>query len=402
MYSLHLSAEQLKFRDMIRDFVAQEVTPAAIKSERLEPFEQPLLTALVEKASQMGLRTMALSEENGGAGADALTSCIVAEELAVGDVDIAAVLAETSVLSHILFDRLMTPAQRARFLPSFIADDGYHLAYADREPETDTRIGVDYHQTKAASRFAAKAVRGVDGGWVLNGIKCAVVNAPVAKLFVISVQADVDGTSGVHLFVVAADAPGVTVRAHPQAKRAHHGTSGELTLSDCRVPADNLLQANVNGAKLLNAGRAHDMAINVGIGRAAYEAALDYAGIRVQGGKRIIEHQATATRLADIAISLDVARNAVWRAAYASDHPDAVSDRSVPDLPLVAMARVFTSTAVYRAAKDAAELFGAMGVMRDMPLQKYIHDAFICLRSGDGNADAKLRIAETLAGVRPA
>jgi alkylation response protein AidB-like acyl-CoA dehydrogenase len=66
------------------------------------------------------------------------------------------------------------------------------------------------------------------------------------------------------------------------------------------------------------------------------------------------------------------------------------------------MARVHVSTAMYRAAKDAAELFGAMGVMRDMPLQKYIHDAFICLRTGDGNADTKLRIAETLAGFRAA
>ena len=71
MYNLHLSAEQLEFRDMIRDFVAQEVKPVAIKSERLEPFEQPLLASLLDKASQMGLRTMALSEDNGGAGADA-------------------------------------------------------------------------------------------------------------------------------------------------------------------------------------------------------------------------------------------------------------------------------------------------------------------------------------------
>jgi alkylation response protein AidB-like acyl-CoA dehydrogenase len=208
----------------------------------------------------------------------------------------------------------------------------------------------------------------------------------------------VDGKTGTHLFVVPADAAGLTVRETPQAKRAFHGIGGDLTLSDCRVPADNLLK----GGSALDAGRVTDSAINLGIGRAAYEAALDYAGIRIQGGKRIIEHQATATKLADIAISLDVARNTFWRAAYASDHPEAISDRSLPDLPLAAMARVFTSTAVYRAAKDAAELFGAMGVMRDMPLQKYIHDAYVCLRAGDGNADAKLRIAEALAGVRPA
>jgi alkylation response protein AidB-like acyl-CoA dehydrogenase len=399
MYSLHLSAEQLEFRDMIRDFVTQEVKPAAIKSERLEPLEQPLMTEFVDKASQMGLRTMALSEENGGSGADALTSCIVAEELAVGDPDIAAVLSETSALSHILFDRMMSPAQRERFLPAFTSDDRYHLAYASREPDTDMRIGIDYHQKRNNKRITAKATRAPNGDWVINGTKSGVVNAPVAKLFIVAVEAEVNGKSGTHLFIVPAGAPSLTMRAQPQASRPHHGAAGDVTFTDCHVPADNLLKGD---AALLDAVRLHDMAINVGIGRAAYEAALEYSGIRVQGGKRIIEHQATATRLADIAISLDVARNTVWRAAYASDHPDAVADRSLPDLPLAQMARVHVSTAMYRAAKDAAELFGAMGVMRDMPLQKYIHDAFICLRTGDGNADTKLRIAETLAGFRAA
>ena len=398
MYSLHLSAEQLEFRDMIRDFVSQEVKPAAIKSERLEPFEQPLMTGQLDQASQMGLRTMALSEGNGGSGADALTSCIVAEELAVGDVDIAAVLAETSALSHILFDKLMSPEQRERFLPAFTSDDRCHLAYAGREPETDTRIGIGYHQKRTAGGVATKAKRASNGDWVVNGVKSGVVNAPVAKLFIVSAEADVDGKSGTYLFVVPVGVPSLIVRALPQAKRTHHGTAGDVTFSDCHIPAGNLLEG---GTALLEATRLHDMAINLGIGRAAYEAALEYAGIRVQGGKRIIEHQATAIRLADIAISLDVTRNTVWRAAYASDHPDAVSDRSLPDMPLATMARAYTATAIFRAAKDAAELFGAMGVMRDMPLQKYIHDAFICLRSGDGNADAKLRIAETLAGYRP-
>src|SRR5262249_38562819 len=88
---------------------------------------------------------------------------------------------------------------------------------------------------------------------------------------------------------------------------------------------------------------------------------------------------------------------AIWQAAWASDHPEAFADRSLPDLPLTTIAAVFASEAIYRAAKDAAECFGAMGVMRDMPLQKYVHDALICLHSGAGNADAQLRLGEELA-----
>jgi alkylation response protein AidB-like acyl-CoA dehydrogenase len=104
--------------------------------------------------------------------------------------------------------------------------------------------------------------------------------------------------------------------------------------------------------------------------------------------------------LAEVAIKLEVARNAVWKAAFACDHPDAYGDRSLPDLPLQTVAEVFTAQAIFEAAKDAAECFGAMGVMRDMPLQKYVHDARICLHSGHGTGDAKLRIAEALAGYR--
>jgi alkylation response protein AidB-like acyl-CoA dehydrogenase len=403
MYNLHLSAEQLEFRDTVRDFVTQEIKPVALKPERLEPFEHPLLTEILDKASQMGLRTMALSEDNGGAGADHLTGAIVTEELAVGDVDVAAVLAETSTLSHILFDRLLTPAQRARLLPQFLKDDRYHLAFADREPSTDTRLGVNYRSAAMQMPVATKAVRAENGDWIVNGSKDCVRNAPIAKLF--AVQVTSDGAGRQDILLVPRDAPGLAVREQDQAKLRCHGVGGELVFSNCRVPAENLLSAEGGRAatlfrEIVERGSPQEQGLNLGIGRAAYEAALEYAQLRVQGGRRIIEHQAIGTKLAEIAISLEVARNAVWQAAYASDHPDAVADRSLSDLPLQIIAKVFTSGAVYRAAKDAAEVFGAMGVMRDMPLQKYVHDALVCLHSGDGNSDAKLRIAEALAGYR--
>src|SRR5262249_46312472 len=134
--------------------------------------------------------------------------------------------------------------------------------------------------------------------------------------------------------------------------------------------------------------------------RAAYEAALDHAQLRTQGGRRIIEHQAIGSKLAEIAIRLEVARAAVWQAAWASDHPEAFADRSLPDLPLTTIAAVFASDSISRPAKAAADCLAAMGVMRAMPLQQYVHDALVCLHSGAGNGDAKLRIAEALARYR--
>src|SRR5262249_61744651 len=119
---------------------------------------------------------------------------------------------------------------------------------------------------------------------------------------------------------------GVSVRE--QAGDWYHGSCGEVTFSSCRVPAENLVGTIGSIASPLPA-------LSLGIGRAAYEAALEYARIRVQGGKPIIEHQAIAAKLEEIAVSLEIARAAVWRAAWASDHPEAGA-RGAP--PVVAAA----------------------------------------------------------------
>jgi alkylation response protein AidB-like acyl-CoA dehydrogenase len=395
MYSLHLSPEQLQIRDTVRDFVAEVIKPLALKPERLEAPARPLLVEALDKASQIGLRTLALSEEQGGAGADHLTCCIVTEELAVGDPDVAAVLAQTSTLAHALFDRLMTAEHRARFLPAFLADHRFHLALAEHEADHDAALGINYHRPQASdASFKTTAVRAGDA-WVINGRKHHVVGASVAALF--TVRASV-GENGVGTLLVPRDTLGLSVTA--ATTRWHHGACGTLVFENCRVPAENLLGADSPLAAESGRRIPQEQALNLGIGRAAYEAALDYAQLRTQGGRRIIEHQAIGAKLGEIAIGLEVARAAIWQAAWASDHSEAFADRSLPDLPLTTIAAVFSSEAIYRAAKDAAECFGAMGVMRDMPLQKYVHDARICLHSGAGNSDAKLRIAEALARYR--
>jgi len=408
MYNLHLTAEQLEIRDTVRDFVAQEIKPIALKSARLEAGDRRFPPEIFDKASQMGLRTLSLSEALGGAGVDNLTSCIVTEELAAGDVDFATVLAETSTLGHKLFDQAMTPEQRARFLPQFLADDRYHLAWADHEPdnEADSALGIHYHRPeRTAVAVKTTATRQSNGDWVVNGIKNFVANAPLAKLIAVQVRTDpnASGANGVSTLLVTPGTPGLTIKEHDTASAWYHGTRGELVFKDCSVPAANLLGpegASPLGADVVGRGIPQFEALNLGIGRAAYEAAIDYAKLRIQGGRPIIEHQAIGTLLAEIAIKLEVARNTVWQAAWASDHPDVYADRSLSGLPLETVARVFTSEIVHQVALDAAECFGAMGVMRDMPMHKYVRDALICLHSGNGNSDAKLRIAEGVAGYR--
>ncbi|HET7850721.1 MAG TPA: acyl-CoA dehydrogenase family protein [Pseudolabrys sp.] len=401
MYNLHLTSEQLEIRDTVRDFVNGEIKSVVLKAGRLDAGDRTLSMELLEKASQMGLRTLALSEALGGAGADALTACLVTEELAAGDADIAGALTETSRLGHILFDRTMSDALRDRFLPTFLNDDGFHLAFAQREQDSDSKLGVNYRRAGTAELPPqTRAAKASDGSWIVDGTKIAVANAPVARLFAVEVA--IPGRSGTAILLVPADASGVAVHAYEKAW--HHGPCGDVTFKECRVPANHLLDGDaaalLKGADAPGRGIPLAQALNLGIARAAYEAAVEYAKLRVQGGRPIIEHQAIGTKLAECAIRLDVARTAVWRAAWASDHPEAYADGSLPDLPLQTVAQVFTSEALLKATKDATEVFGAMGVMRDMPLQKYVHDARVCLHSGDGNTDARLRIAEALAGYR--
>jgi alkylation response protein AidB-like acyl-CoA dehydrogenase len=395
MYSLRLSPEQIAIRDTVREFVTREVKPRALAPDRLEAQERPLLLDVLDQASRMGLRTLALGEDCGGTGADTLTCCIIIEELAAGDPDVAAVLARTATLARDLFERGMTTDERERFLPAFLADG--QLALAEHEPDGDDTLGIDYHRVRPpASDFETTALR-ADHGWIINGFKNCVANAPVAQLFVVQLSTD----KGSSTLLVPRDAPGLRVSEIAPATRWCHGPCGEVTFTDCRVPIDHLLGVEGHPLAIDTAARiALEQALNLGIGRAAYEAALDYAQLRIQGGRRIVEHQAIGAKLAEMAIRLEVARGAIRQAAWSCDHPEASADGSLPDLPLASIAKVYASEAIYGVTKDAAECFGAMGVMRDLPLQRYVHDALVCLHAGTGNSDAKLRIAEALARFR--
>lgn len=403
MFALHLTPEQREIRRTTRDFVRREVKPIAVERDRLEDFDRRYPREALIKASRLGLRTLSLSQERGGSGADGLTTCIVIEELAVGDVGFAATLGQTAFLGQVLFDKLMTPEQRSRFLPAFLDDHEYHLAFAGHEPDTD--LGWRYRQPRVPDTgYKTTAVRDHDGNWLINGAKNFITNAPIAKL--IAVQARTSpktaGLGGVSTILVPHDAPGLTTREHDKVGR-RLGSNGEIFFDNCRVPAANLIGeegesplVGEGSVQMRGRGMPRFQAMNLGIGRAAYEEALAYAKLRVQGGCPIIEHQAVGLALADMAISLETVRSLVWQAAWASDHPQAYADESLPDLPLQTIAKVVTSETVQRVALQAAQLFGGMGVMRELPMQKYVRDALIFLHSEQSNDLARLRIAEAL------
>ncbi len=412
MFDLTLTPEQLEMRDTLRDFAQREMKAAAIHPDRLQPFEKPVMTDLLAKAAQLGIRTLALSEDAGGAGADNLTTCIVLEELATGEVDIATILGTTAALGRTLFDTLMSAEQKARYVKAFVDDDNYHLAFAGTTAEAGS--GWTYHRDAYDDGVVVPTAAKQGSDWVINGRVEAVSNAPLAKLFAVQVRtgAGSKGMKGLSTFLIPRDTAGLKVLDTIKAfggpdnslTRWHHGTAAAIELKDCKVPAANLL--GKEGAcpfadgKLLARNSVAMAAVSLGVGRASYEAAVDYAQMRRQGGRNIMEHQAIGTKIADCTIKLELSRNMVWKAAWALDHPEAVADRSLSELPLHVIARVASAEAVHEVTLLAAECFGAMGVMRDMPLQKYVNDGFIFAHAEDSDGAAKLAIAESVAGFQ--
>lgn len=407
MVDLHLTPEQIEFRDAIRDFINTEVKPAAIDPRRLEPFEKPLMTNFLDQLAQMGLRGLALPEAAGGAGADLLTVCVLLEEIAVGDIDLAVVLGETALLANAAHSA-MSEAQKKRWLQKFEANDRFHLAMIARD-ETAARAW-SYHQAvpeDADFPGDPEVTATRDGkGWVLNGLAPFVSNAPVAGLFI--VQARISDGPGTVTVLVDAGAPGITIDDGLPAfgdggerTRWSHGAVASVMLNSCKVGADDVIAPEA-ALRLFSGLTARRMvqtaAANIGVARAAYEAAVDYAKMRWQGGRHIVEHQAIGMKLADVAIQLEAARALTQKAAWIADHPDAVGERHVSDLPWPVVARTFTAQALHRATLESAECFGAMGVMRDMPLQKYVHDTLVLQHSADCDMAAPLAVAEAVAG----
>lgn len=398
MFNLHLTAEQIEFRDTLRSFATNEIRPAAIHPDRLEPFEKPLMRGLLDQASELGLRALTLSEDAGGVGADTLTTCIVLEELATGDVDIATTLGQTALLGGLLFDTWTTADQRERFLPRFVDDATFHLAcVAD---DADAQTGWCYHEDRREAPGARPTAVGQGGDWVIEGSVSQVVNAPIAELLIVPVRKDAD--DGMAALLVPRGAPGLEI--HEAEIRWHHGSAATVEFNSCKIPNDNLLgwdgDGSDGGGDYAVRGAVQRAAVNLGVGRSAYEAALDYTKIRRQGGRDIVEHQAIGKMIADMAVKLELCRTMIWKAAWVADHPEFVADPGVADLPLHTVASVFTAETVHQVTLLAAECFGAMAVMRDMPMQKYVDDGLVFLHSDTNDIATRLRIAEAAVAYR--
>ncbi len=353
---MYLTDTHTQVRDMARDFAEGSVRPLAEALDRDERFPKDLYTEM----GGLGLFGIGVPEAMGGPGFDTLAYALVMEELSRGCASVADQCGLIELISTLLV-RHGTEDQRGRWLSDVMAAK-ILVAYCITEPGAGSDVsGI---RTEAARDGA---------GWILNGGKVWIHNAPVADLGFVLARTDREaGHRGMSIFMVDLGADGVA-RGPRESKMGQKASQvGTLTFTDVRLPADALLGDEGRGFHMmmgvLDKGRVGIAALAVGIGQAALEAALDYATTRRQFDREISEFQGVQWMLADMAKDIEAARLLAHSAA------DKI-DRGGNATKACSMAKCFAGDMAVARTADAVQIFGGSGYIRGFEVERLYRDA---------------------------
>ncbi len=383
-----LNEEQLRIQQIARKFSYEELAPVAPARDRIPDWEERMPWDLTEKASALGLRQLPYPREYGGMDADVLSCCLAGEELAAGDLGFAVNLDQTWKLSHIL--EKVAPELREPWIRRLCGEPRFLVAIS----MTEEGAGSDhqgYYDDPSVALYARAEKR--NGKWIINGKKRYISNGPVASLHVLAARTDLGKSlrEGLTGFLVPRDTPGVSI-GHVHEKIGQRlSMNSEIFYEDVEIPENHVILGEGNmfeiRGNLLAMGKPEAAATALGVGRAAFEKALDYSRARVQGGAPIARHQAIETMLADMAMNLDIARTYVWRTAWAVDH------QKPYDFTQGWKCKIFASEVAFECARLGMEIFGGAGIMQAAPMEKYLRDASTFLHSDGTNQVLRLRTA---------
>lgn len=345
------------------EFAKNEVRPVAMEYDERDEYAWDVAA----KAAEIGLAGGPLG---GKAAEPGITSMITAEELSWGCAGIA-LGTQVSGLAATAISVIGTEEQHERFLPMCTSDDGKLRlgALALTEPDAGSDAGM----------IRTRAARDGDE-YVINGTKRFITGGGIADITVVFArESDSEGWRDVSAFVVPNDAEGFSQikKWDKMGIRASH--TADLAFDEVRVPADHRLgpadpdfRSGGRGALgTLAATRPWIGAFAVGLARAAFEYAADYARERKTMNKPLIEHQGVGFMLADMDIAIDAARLLTWRAG------EMASMNQPFELEEASKAKTFASDMAMKVTTDAVQVCGGVGFMRDMPLEKWMRDAKI-------------------------
>jgi alkylation response protein AidB-like acyl-CoA dehydrogenase len=354
---LSLTPEQRAVQALAREFAEAEIVPQAAVWDRAHAFPADVIARL----GDLGLMGVCVPEELGGAGADFLSYILVLEELGRADAGVAVTVAvhtSAATLPIVAFGS----EEHRRVVPEMAAGRVIG-AFALTEPDSGSDAGA----------LRTTALPEGDG-WVLNGTKQWITNAPQAGVFLTFARTDTStpGARGVSAFLLGREH--VRIGRLTEKLGQHSSSTADIHLDGVHVGGDRLVGEPNRGFGIamatLDGGRIGVAALAVGIAQAAFETARDYARERMQFGSRLADFQAIQFKLADMATEIEAARALTLRAAW-------LKDQGLPHTVEGAQAKLYASAMARRQTAEAIQILGGYGYTTEFPVERYYRDAKI-------------------------
>jgi butyryl-CoA dehydrogenase len=371
-----LNEEQTAVRDMFARFVDEQIMPQGEAIDEAQEYPRQAIDQLAE----LGFIGMRYPEDVGGSDAGLVTFCLALEEIARGSMAVAGAIAMQSLMGtkflHMLgnddiIERLFKPALKGQKLGAICLT----------EPNAGSDLG-------GITTTATK----VEGGYAITGAKTWVTSAPVADFFTVFARAGAENK--LTIFLVERDFDGLIIGRAIEKMGVRALPTSEVTFDECFVPDSHRLSREEGDAeghlrKLLSEIRIITAALGLGVGRAALDEAVRYAGERRQFGKPINRFQAVQLKLAEMATDMEAARHLTYYAA-------SLTDQGLPNRQAASMAKLFATEAAADVCDKAARIFASYGFAMEYPIQRFLRDVRFTLIGGGTSDILKLIIAKEL------
>jgi glutaryl-CoA dehydrogenase (non-decarboxylating) len=377
-----LSEELTAVRDLAREFAEKEIAPSAAKDDKEHNFRKDLLL----KMGELGFFGSVIPETYGGNGLGFLAMVLITEEIARvhSAVRVAINMQIGPALALLQFGN---EEQKKKWIPPLLRGE---FVGCFAITEADAGSDVSAIRTTATKK---------NGGYVINGTKLWISNAPLADGGLVYAYTDKSQKHhGLSAFYATFDQPGLTRRAL-ETMGAHASPIGELTFENFQLSADNLLGNEGDGFKVcmwqLNQTRLNCAAGALGVARAAREAAVNYCNQREQFGQKIGQYQMNQELIAQMVVQEEAARLLVYRAAW-------LADQGKPNNLETSIAKYTAAEAAAHATDAAMKILGAYGYSTEFPVERYYRDAkSYQIVEGSSNIQ-KMIIAQDALGYRKA
>lgn len=352
--------EEIQFlKRNVRDFIQTEVEAVAMDIEK----EDKIPERIIEMSKEMGLFGLSIPEAYGGLGIGMIGKCALYEEIGATHNGYTTLIGAHTGIGTVGIVELGDEAQKEKYLPDLASGEKIG-AFALTEPSAGSN----------ASNLKTTAVKQGDK-YILNGTKHYITNATEADIFTVMAVTDSSkGAKGITSFIVEKGFPGFQVGAIEPKMGLKGSQSAEIILEDCEVPVENVLgeegQGYINALKILANGRAGLAARNLGSCQKLLDLSMQYVQEREQFGVAIIEHQAVAHMVAEMAVETEALRSFTYRIASMVDE-----DKKV--IKEAAMLKLYGSEVYNRVADKAVQVHGGIGYIADYPIERFFRDARI-------------------------